>query len=1156
MCGIVVVLRRRGEQGVGPRIATLGRRLEEALGSWPGSYGVLETARVGQDARRAAELLEGVDAELKRPGGVHALICDGDLRRRLETACAQLDERVIDVERLLDDPDATPVGELETASRDLLRLKDVLWALRHDRLGLAAAVESLARGRTEESVVGAYASIQTVLSALDRLEVRGRDSAGVSVVVWSHGLDLDASDTAALLERRRDPLFTNGAVRRFGPSLGFVYKAAAEVGQLGDNGAALRSAIRDDELLALAVRGPESQVVVLGHTRWASVGLINEANAHPLDEIEEPASSAPGPPVFAALNGDVDNYADLKAAHELAFPAEITTDAKVIPILVSRATAAGLQPLDAFRDTVSSFVGSVAIAAITPAAPERVLLALKGSGQALYVGLGADAFVVASEPYGLVEETASCLRLDGETPGNRSSPETSRGQIVALDWEQAGSIEGIGRWAYDGTPLPVRSSELQRLEITTRDVHRGEHPHFLRKEIGEAPTSFRKTLRGKVRGGDDELRVELPPESLPRSLLERLRADRLRRIVAIGQGTAAIAAAGMAALLRRELGDRLVVEAMPATELSGFGLVDDMHDSLVIAISQSGTTTDTNRTVDLVRSRGASVVSIVNRRHSDLTDRSDGVLYTSDGRDVEMSVASSKAFYSQIAAGTLLACALAQEVTGDDEGAVRRRTDLLAALRRLPAAMEEVLLREDSIAAVASRHAPNRRHWAVVGNGPNRVAAEEIRIKLSELCYKSIPCDATEDKKHIDLSSEPLVVVCAAGLQGSLADDVAKEVAIYRAHKAVPIVISSDGDQRFAAAVARITVPRVHPDLDFVLATVVGHLFGYHAALAIDDLARPLREMRGAIELLTHVGGDDTRRDLLEELGPALAEPSQAFFARLREGAYDGHLEASTAVDLASRLHFAVGDVPLDAYSAHHGAVGSPGVVIEDLAVVLTRAIDDLTRPIDAIKHQAKTVTVGISRTDEALFNVSLVRALLETGVDREHVGYGDLRTLAALDPVVEKVLGFTRYRVDGDPRSDDCAVRVVATGGVAREIPSRTTSRPLLRGTKRMVALERQLLAARGRNDGRTVILVPEVDGGRVVGLSLLHVRYRARASAAALRGVLGGYRRRYAALRDAIMETEPTFREDLLETVDVAALLCEPVHLLADRWRVSGGC
>jgi glucosamine--fructose-6-phosphate aminotransferase (isomerizing) len=71
-----------------------------------------------------------------------------------------------------------------------------------------------------------------------------------------------------------------------------------------------------------------------------------------------------------------------------------------------------------------------------------------------------------------------------------------------------------------------------------------------------------------------------------------------------------------------------------------------------------------------------------------------------------------------------------------------------------------------------------------VGNGPNRIAAAEVRIKLSELCYKSIACDVTEDKKHIDLSSEPMILVCAAGLTGSNADDVAKEVAIYRAHKA------------------------------------------------------------------------------------------------------------------------------------------------------------------------------------------------------------------------------------------------------------------------------------------------------------------------------------------------------------------------------------
>ena len=165
-----------------------------------------------------------------------------------------------------------------------------------------------------------------------------------------------------------------------------------------------------------------------------------------------------------------------------------------------------------------------------------------------------------------------------------------------------------------------------------------------------------------------------------------------------------------------------------------------------------------------------------------------------------MSVASTKAFYAQVAAGALLACAIT-EAAGRRH---RRRagTTLLAVLRELPDAMREVLARRDTIADAARRFAPSKRYWAVVGNGPNRVAAEEVRIKLSELCYKSIACDVTEDKKHIDLSSEPLILVCAAGCVGSTADDVAKEVAIYRAHKATPIVVADEGDERFAAAAA------------------------------------------------------------------------------------------------------------------------------------------------------------------------------------------------------------------------------------------------------------------------------------------------------------------------------------------------------------------
>ena len=185
--------------------------------------------------------------------------------------------------------------------------------------------------------------------------------------------------------------------------------------------------------------------------------------------------------------------------------------------------------------------------------------------------------------------------------------------------------------------------------------------------------------------------VELPPETLPDAIRVRLRSGAIRRVLVVGQGTAAVAGRSLAAALRAAPpAPRSSSRRCPATELSGFGLRTDMSDTLVVAISQSGTTTDTNRTVDLVRARGASVVAIVNRRNSDLVDKSDGVLYTSDGRDVEMSVASTKAFYAQIAAGFLLALALAREAGALDEAWAGT---VLGALRELPDAMAAVIAR-------------------------------------------------------------------------------------------------------------------------------------------------------------------------------------------------------------------------------------------------------------------------------------------------------------------------------------------------------------------------------------------------------------------------------------------------------------------------------
>src|SRR6202040_963827 len=104
-------------------------------------------------------------------------------------------------------------------------------------------------------------------------------------------------------------------------------------------------------------------------------------------------------------------------------------------------------------------------------------------------------------------------------------------------------------------------------------------------------------------------------------------------------------------------------------------------------------------------------------------------------------------------------------------------------------------------------------------------------------------------KKHIDLSSEPLIIVGAAGLSGPNAGDVAKEVAIYRGHKAAPVgIATAGGAARFSAALDTIEVPAVHPALAFILSAMAGHLFGYEAALSIDAQARPLREARAAVE--------------------------------------------------------------------------------------------------------------------------------------------------------------------------------------------------------------------------------------------------------------------------------------------------------------------
>jgi glutamine---fructose-6-phosphate transaminase (isomerizing) len=294
-------------------------------------------------------------------------------------------------------------------------------------------------------------------------------------------------------------------------------------------------------------------------------------------------------------------------------------------------------------------------------------------------------------------------------------------------------------------------------------------------------------------------------------------------------------------------------------------------------------------------------------------------------------------------------------------------------------------------------------------------------------------------------------------LRGSTADDVAKETAIFRAHKATPIVIADEGEVRYSVG-RHHHRPPVDPALGFVLSAMVGHLFGYEAALAIDASARPLREAREAIEHRSPstLAG---RRVLVAIRAGSPPLTSQRFLDGLRDRLYDGHLEASTAVRLVGLLRD-LQSHPVEAVPAVVGQGRHAGALIDELVAALTEGDRGAHPPVDAIKHQAKTVTVGISRSDEGV-------------VDRARAGHAPRRCRArrAQLPHAQgprrprprrsiEVTGYTRYASTATRSRSSTAAASRATSEPRRR------RRPLV-GTKHRVADAREVLVARGRRDG-----------------------------------------------------------------------------------------
>jgi glucosamine--fructose-6-phosphate aminotransferase (isomerizing) len=1105
------------------------------------------------------------------------IFSDEAVQNQLERLAGRLKEVVQTESDLL----ARHMGRLSAETVDLIshrieKLKDIAWSLEKEILSNIEKIRNFlahSSGPPSLTSVSIFKKINAVLNSIDRLEVRGRDSAGISIMFIFDPPEFSkfekALNRAGLYDQFKgrcepDPLL-NGGINcqpstnpngKKQVAVAVTYKIAMEIGSLGDNVQHLRRQFAKDPVFQILATIPTSFDTVVAHTRWASVGAITEANCHPVDNQTRGAKTLKCGIIHTCLNGDIDNYQELKAQFEAngnRIHSDITSDTKIIPLMIQHYLQNGHAIEEAFRLAVNNFEGSHAISMHTDLAPGKLFLAQKGSGQALFVGIADEHYIPSSEVYGFVEETPYYLKIDGEKTIQGKQGQT-QGQIFILDQMSAGGLEGIKAQFYDGSLVTLEDSDIKRTEITSRDIDRQNYPHYFLKEISESPDSVEKTLRNRWKIKDDKhalYTIVIDDVILPSPLRKALLSNQIKRIFFIGQGTAGVAALCCANILNYYLDTPSIqVSALKASEFSGFQLKENddrsaMADTLVVAISQSGTTTDTNRTVDMVKERGAYTLAIVNRRDSDISFKVNGVMYTSSGRDIEMSVASTKAFYSQIVAGAILGLYIAKLKNRRGDDFVHRE---IQRLLELPSQMRKVLAIGDAIKESAQRLAVTKTYWAAVGSGPNKAAADEIRIKLSELCYKTISSDYVEDKKHIDLSSEPLIIVCAAGNRSTVIGDIIKDTAIFKAHKATPVVIANEGEDRFTPyADDIIQVPPVEEHLAPILNTLAGHLWGYYAALAIHGGSQFLyqfhEDLQNTIDGYAQKGLDIYEIILEKPFREKVVHFYQKFRRKKADQQFPSAVGFDATSDLILLLKYLSGRLPVSDFELDFSQKGTAANMLNTMFKCLGQTINYLARPVDAIKHQAKTVTVGTSRISGRLEGI-FFDALAEQNFNVSQLTASNIIVLKNLQDIVDDINGSVVYRIEGlnilgEPL-DETTIQIIAKKGIAEKISSRVETDTSLKGTKRIIVGQGNVYIGKGRKDDRSIVIIPILSAspyspGIIEYLVLLHIRFKENIALSARIKALGG---KYEHIKNIVQENSISWDDHILERIEIEEL------------------
>ena len=901
-------------------------------------------------------------------------------------------------------------------------LKDVAWYIKKEFLENIKNVKNLnCQKKSTISKIKIYKKINITLNNIDKLEVRGRDSAGISILfifkkqifkdILNKFLELGLKER--FQNRSNQKILLNNSIsvsrsyshdNNYLRSISFTYKIAKEIGKLGDNVAYLRKQIKNDLVLNSIAEFPVFSQSIISHSRWASVGEISEPNCHPIDNNNKDNI------IHICLNGDIDNFLELKEEYETSYEnieKKISTDAKIISLQIESYMDKGHNIEKSFLMSVADFEGSHAIAMHTSIAPNKIFLAQRGSGQTIFVGISNRNYVIASEIYGIIEETSSYIKINTKNP--------NKGEVFILNAKKGG-IEGIKAFSYNETKRDIKKTDIKTTEINSRDIDRKSYPHYFLKEITESPQSVDNTIIDRWKKNKKYYEPNLDLAIITNDIKKAIITKKIKKLFFIGQGTAAIAANACANIAKHYLAeDSVQIESCTSSELSSLMVENKkkFKSLLLVAISQSGTTTDTNKTVDLAKEKDAKIIALVNKRDSDLTFKADGVMYTSNGRDIEMSVASTKAFYSQIIAGTLLSLQIACIKKTKSKKFI---SDEIKEILSISKKMKKVLLLKKNIQKSAIKYTSLNNYWATVGSGYNKVAADEIRIKLSELCYRTISSDIIEDKKHIDLSAEPLIIVCANGLKKNVINDITKEIAIFTAHKANTIVFANKDSKNFKNFAKSIFyLPNTNEHFAPIFATLAGHLFGYYAALTINDNSEVMNKCKIEIENIIE---EYTKRNIdyyeilfKKRFKEKIIEIYEIFNQRRKDNLFPNIMSFSSGISLTLILKYLAGKLPISDFELDFGIKGTPDNLFKILFYCLNEITDSMARPIDAIKHQAKTVTVGTSREDTKIEGL-LFDCLEKNKIDVSQIINKNIIVLKNLQNVVSKIEGTILYKI------------------------------------------------------------------------------------------------------------------------------------------------